>query len=91
VPVNQTQLEELDSRLRGNDGAFTFIVFPAQAGIHDIKGKLIILAEFDIKPLQNLKNQKNETISVNCINNTCLPTKKLAITCLGVSLGCNFP
>jgi hypothetical protein len=36
LPVNQTQLEELDSRLRGNDGAFAFIVFPAQAGIQDI-------------------------------------------------------
>ncbi len=50
VPVNQTQLEELDrsfplvtypessltSRLRGNDGVFAFIVFPAQAGIQDI-------------------------------------------------------
>jgi hypothetical protein len=58
VPVNPTQLEELDSRLRGNDGAFTFIVFPAQAGIQDIKGKLIILAEFDIKPLKNLNNSE---------------------------------
>ncbi len=29
VPVNQTQLEELDPRLRGNDGAFVFFVFPA--------------------------------------------------------------
>jgi hypothetical protein len=83
VPVNQTQLEELDSRLRGNDGAstlndgaFTFNVFPAQAGIQDIKGKLMILAEFDIKPLKNLKNQKDETISVNCITYTCLPIKK---------------
>ena len=76
MPVNQTQLEELDSRLRGNDGAFTFIVFPAQAGIHDIKGKLIILAEFDIKPLKDLKTQRNETISVNFINYTCLPIKK---------------
>jgi len=43
LPVNQTQLEELDSRLRGNDEAFAFndeafafIVFPAQAGIQDI-------------------------------------------------------
>ena len=36
VPVNQTQLEELDPRLRGNDGTFAFLVFPAQAGIQDI-------------------------------------------------------
>ena len=27
----------LDSRLRGNDGAFAFIVFPAQAGIQFFK------------------------------------------------------
>ena len=76
MPVNQTQLEELDSRLRGNDGASTFIVFPAQAGIQDIKGKLIILAEFDIKPLKGLKTQEDETIYVNFTNYTCLPIKK---------------
>jgi len=33
VHVNQNQLEELDSRLRGNDESFAFVVFPAQAGI----------------------------------------------------------
>jgi len=29
----QIQLDELDPRLRGDDGLFVFIVIPAQAGI----------------------------------------------------------
>ena len=34
-------LNILDSRLRGNDGSFTFIVIPAQAGIQFFKLSLV--------------------------------------------------
>ena len=40
----------LTSRLRGSDNSERFVI-PAQAGIQDIKGKLIVLAEFGIEPL----------------------------------------
>jgi hypothetical protein len=50
VPVNQTQLEELDPRLRGEDNKSKCSVIPAQAGIQDIYEKLIVLAEFGIEP-----------------------------------------
>ncbi len=33
----QTQLDELDPRLRGDDGSFTFFVIPAAAGIQSIQ------------------------------------------------------
>ena len=55
MPVNETQLEELDPRLRGEDNKSKCSVIPAQAGIQDIYGKLIVLAEFGIEP-QKIKN-----------------------------------
>ena len=50
VPVNETQLEELDPRLRGEDNKSKCSVIPAEAGSQDIYGKLIVLAEFGIEP-----------------------------------------
>jgi len=49
-------LNTLDPRLRGEDNKSKCSVIPAQAGIQDTYGKLIVLAEFGIEPHFIMKN-----------------------------------